>query len=306
MHRVRTCLPATAADETAVRAGCFTSVHARSYVLATGTVTAFGRPGPTWKPLPAAKPALGCACFHHGDELASLPVRSITRIKDNKSDPNIETGSFGLFSTCEQAMRAGVVSRGVQYLFFVTRPRGAARVLTGYYRLGWFADGTLSNRIRDYALAADQIRFVSPIALTDLPAGARDRLTRRWRLQTSLGAEETAVLIKLLDGCPERTPDYLAEVDRMERINLYHSGYRYPTWRRVNSWSWEDAGAYLGDAGNGASAGAVRNSSSTGRWICLSCGEVTENKALLKLCPHCAQPGTLDPSPTSDPVAPEA
>ena len=53
------------------------------------------------------------------DDLSRLPVRHITRPHDNKSDPNIETGTYGLFSTCEHQMRSGIVNRGAQYIVFM-------------------------------------------------------------------------------------------------------------------------------------------------------------------------------------------
>ena len=77
-------------------------------------------PGPPWRPLDPAAPATGYASYYLSDELARWPVRAITRIKDNKSDPNLETGTYGLFSTCQREMRSGIVHDPPRYIFFVT------------------------------------------------------------------------------------------------------------------------------------------------------------------------------------------
>jgi hypothetical protein len=90
------------------------------------------------------------------------------------------------------------------------------------------------------------------------------------------------------------------EIDRLERLNAYHSGYRYPSWRRTEPFTWADAERYLKEAPDDADAGKVRNSSPTGWWRCTTCDKLTENRALLKACPHCHEIDTLRPLAAAD------
>ena len=79
--------------------------------------------------------------MYYSEPLARWPVREITRPGDNKSDPNIETGTYGLFSTCEPGMRNRIVHDGAATIFFLTtRKRGEGRVLSGYYHVGWYTE----------------------------------------------------------------------------------------------------------------------------------------------------------------------
>ena len=72
----------------------------------------FMPPNPPWMRLQPAHPVVGYLSIYIRDSLARYPVRDITRINDNKSDPHIETLTYGLFSTCEEKMRHGVVRDG--------------------------------------------------------------------------------------------------------------------------------------------------------------------------------------------------
>ena len=124
-------------------------------------------PNAPWKELNSPEDAGSYMSIYYSDDLSRLPVRVITKPGDNKSDPNLETLTYGLFSTCSQSMRSGVVNRRSAYLFFATA-RKEGRVLTGYYHLRWFTDGVFDNA-RDYCLAADTARFIEkPIPLTEV------------------------------------------------------------------------------------------------------------------------------------------
>lgn len=239
--------------------------------------------------------APGYVSYYLSDDLARWPVRAITRVKDNKSDPNLETGTYGLFSTCEQKMRSGIVKGNASHIFFVTRTRNSGRHLTGMYELGWWAPGSLHKRTRDFALAASSMRFIEPIRLEDLPGGLAPELSGNWRLFKRLDPHRTAQLAQYVGSQPDKTASYLQEVDRVERINRHHSGYRYPTWRRDHSWSWADAPKYLKPASVDPDAPKIRNSSPTGWWRCSLCGEEIENAALLKSCRACHELDTLRP-----------
>lgn len=253
-----------------------------------------------WRVLDSVEPSFSYASFYYADELARLPVRAITRIKDNKSDPNIETRTYGLFSTCQEKMRSGIVRHRPRYLFFVARPRGGPRQLTGMYELGWWAPGSLSGRIRDFSLMAKSVRFVTPEPLHNLPDEAVSGLSGRWRLEKRLEPGATSALVGHLMAKPDRTAEYLLEIDRMERINRFHSGYRYPTWRRTAPWTWDDAKRYLNAAPSGDPEPLkINNSSPSDWWSCADCGEQVENRALLKACPECGHLGSLRPLPAA-------
>jgi hypothetical protein len=252
--------------------------------------------GTPWRKLVPMEPHTGYASYYYADDLARLPVRAITKIKDNKSDPNLETGTYGLFSTCQAKMRSGIVSNRPRYIFFITKARKGPRQLTGMYELGWWAPGSLSNRIRDFSLAAISIRFVTPEPLKQLPGELADLLSGGWRLEKRLGSEHTEQLAEHLRSKEDRTKEYLLEVERMERINQYHSSYRYPTWRRSEPWDWSEADRYMnsGSLTLGESK-KIRNSSPSNWWICSSCNEEFESHALLKACPGCGAIATLHP-----------
>jgi hypothetical protein len=249
-----------------------------------------------WRPIEPLAGADGYVSYYYADELARLPIRAVTKIRDNKSDPNIETGTYGLFSTCQEKMRSGIVRSRPRYIFFITKPRKRPRELAGMYELGWSAPGSFSNRSRDFALAARAVRFVTPVPFGELPGELSGLLDRRWRLDKRIGPGQAEQLAAYLRSKPDRTPEYLAEVERMEQVNEFHSGYRYPTWRRTDPWSWNEADRYLaaGPPVLGSSA-KVANSSPSDWWHCDACGEEFENQALLKACPGCGAIATLQP-----------
>ncbi len=252
-------------------------------------------PDEPWAQLEAAAPTIGCLSFYYSDEVSPLPVRAITRPHDNKSDPNIETGTYGLFSTCQRAMRAGVVNRGVKYVFFVCR-RDGRRVVSGYYRIGWFADGILHAQRADFALAAERVHFVNPpIPLSALPEPVATSAARPFRLFKFIGAEDTSAMIDTLDVRPNALQAYLDEVDRLERLQLFHSGYRYVSWQQIDPFSWDMATPYLRAEGGSANDGTMANTSPTGYWQCANCAKYVANMALLKRCPFCRTMGTLRP-----------
>lgn len=78
-------------------------------------------PRPPWRDLVPNESADSYLSFYLPDELSALPVRGITLPANNKSDPNLETQTYGLFSTCSHVMRASIVARRCPYIFFLTR-----------------------------------------------------------------------------------------------------------------------------------------------------------------------------------------
>lgn len=234
----------------------------------------------------------GYLSVYLSEPLARFPIRHVTRRADNKSDPNIETGTFGLFSTCERQMRAKIVREGRPYLFFATKYREKGRAITGYYRVAWYAESTGGAANGDYALAASDIRFVDPIQLVALPEPVRGVCLPWFRTIRPLCPSTAAALRHVLDEAPDRTQRYVAELRRLERFAAYHSGYCYPSWGRVGPFTWADANRYLGGAAPGA---RIPSTPRSGLWRCMQCQHVIPSKARLKSCPVCQAMESLMP-----------
>lgn len=251
-------------------------------------------PAYPWSPLSYKNPEMGHLSIYLADGLSRLPVRYITKPHDNKSDPNIETGTYGLFSTCERQMRASIVKEGSRYIFFICN-RSSKRVVAGYYRLAWKTEGVLHANKTDYAFAADLVHFVDPpIPISALPEPAFSAANTRFRLYKKIGTSETAAILAALNARTNVLADYLDEVDRLERFQKHYSGYRYVSWRQIEPFSWEVARRFLvrSDINHD-----IPNQSETGFWLCqnIDCGKFVSNQALLKSCPHCKSMGTLKP-----------
>jgi hypothetical protein len=190
-------------------------------------------------------------------------------------------------------MRASVVNNGLPYVFFITR-RGGERVLTGYYKVGWYSESVLSARAADFALAASEVHFIEePIPLSRLRGRLGEHLRSRFRTFLRVDEKETDRLLHLLNARDDATDLYLTEIDRIERFNEFHTGYR--CWGRKKAFSWGEAPPFLSSSGQGAPAKKILNTSPSGLWKCESCGAIHENKSLLKLCQACGKPGTLVP-----------
>jgi hypothetical protein len=249
-------------------------------------------PNAPWRKIKVSQLAGGYLSFHYSDDLSSLPVRWVTKVRDNKSDPNIETATYGLFSTCSPNMRKGVVKKGIRSIFFCTR-RGGERCLTGFYHVGWYTQGPLGAG--DYCLAADRIHFVEhPISLVAVDKELGTKISKRFRGMRCLSPKECNELESLLLKQPDFTHRYLQEIDRLERFNLRYTGYRYVSWRQDRKFDWQYGAEYLKPT---ARAGpGVHNSSASDSWTCSSCRTNVKNKALLKRCPHCGGLATLKPA----------
>lgn len=162
-------------------------------------------PNPPWTSL--TDNGGGYLSVYLNDPLARWPVREVTKPADNKSDPNIETSTYGLFSTCEPSMRKAIVSNGAATIFFMTS-RHRVRWLTGYYHIGWSAPGVRGASRGDYALAADAIKFVDPIDPKTLAKPARAALLVRFRTQKPIGPDIVQQLRSEIDGKTDRTEDF--------------------------------------------------------------------------------------------------
>lgn len=252
-------------------------------------------PNAPWEELNSPENAGGYLSIYYSDDISRLPVRAVTKPGDNKSDPNLETLTYGLFSTCSPRMRSGVVNRRSAYLFFATTRKGS-RVLTGYYRLRWFTSGVFETA-RDYCLAADTARFIeNPIPLVDVDNRCATNVSKWFRGMRLLSSGECKRIMRLVDAQPDVTADYLEEIDRLERFNMKHSGYRYIAWRQRDKFSWERAKQYLiNKKSTTKMKSKVINSTPTDSWKCADCSRNIRNKALLKRCPNCGGLGTLRP-----------
>jgi hypothetical protein len=253
-------------------------------------------PNPPWVEINPASPPSGYLSFFLSDTLSGLPVRGVTLPGNNKSDPNLETATYGMFSTCAQGMRASIVKRQIGLLFFTTR-RAEGRVLAGYYRIRWYAPTPVESSPPDFALAADTMRFVFPaLRAKDLPRHSATVLSKSFRIFKQVDAHACEEFTEALENRPDATPRYLAEIQRLERFNLAHTGYRYAAWRQQTPFGWDIAPQYLRlkhlrkeQARTGRAT-----TSPTNRWQCGVCKQFTINKALLKRCPHCGEMGRLE------------
>lgn len=250
-------------------------------------------PNPPWKPLKRASPEEGYLSIFLSDPFARYPVRHITRIYDNKSDPNIETLTYGLFSTCEDKMRHGVVRDGRPWLFFVTQIKNKGRCVAGMYEIGWHADGPLAPGARDDALAAVGSRWIDPIPASDIGGSLGEQIRKRFRPFMRLDATHTAELCALIESKPDRTQGYLREISRLEKFNAAVTGFTYPIWEREGPFTAAEAEIYLTPREGGGEE--AKNASPTGRWRCVECGATNLGTARQKLCPTCKAPGTLVP-----------
>ncbi|BCI52225.1 hypothetical protein NIIDNTM18_15030 [Mycolicibacterium litorale] len=245
-----------------------------------------------WRPL--TDNGMGYLSVYFSEPLARWPVREITRPGDNKSDPNTETGTYGLFSTCEPSMRNRIVKDGAATIFFLTtRKKYQGRVLSGYYKIGWYTEGTQGAINNDYALAAAALRFIDPIRVVNLPGPLSAICSTPFRTMKPIGEEPTRALTDICNQLPDLTDEYIHEVDRIERFARARSGYAYPSWGRETGFSWNDARDYYQVD---LDLSKVPNSSKNQRWRCRNCLYVIRSGALLKKCPLCKGMATLVPA----------
>lgn len=263
----------------------------------------FEPPGPPWIELHPNADAPSYLCFYYSSILSARPVRDVNRIvpvghsyvADCKVDPNWETKTFGLFSTCQQDVRKGVVKNRSPYLFFFgNRVIGRAeRGITGFYQLRWYAHGGTNEG--DYCLAAETCHFVErPLSFEEVNRNIGTNLSnRRPRLSMKVAPEQTRRLIGMLMKQQDITSEYIADIRRLERLNARASGgLTYMNFRRRDSYSWRAAAEVKG-LGIPSTRQKIRNSGSQDTWLCEHCGEISLSYSRLKLCPACGAHGTL-------------
>lgn len=255
-------------------------------------------PNSPWIPLEISSKPEGYLSYYYSDDMSPMPVRWVTKPGDNKSDPNLETSTYGLFSTCSLNMRRGVVKYSRPYIFFITR-RNGVRVLTGYYHIKWYVEGGFSGS-RDFSIAADKVHFIDPpISLEEIDCQFGSTLSKFFRAYKGLPHEMCCKLQILLDSREDSTTDYLKEIDRLERFNLRYGNYRYIGWKLKDKFSWKFARKYLEPifrkSPEQVMSKRVKNSNPDDLWYCLSCKEVHLNKSLLRRCPNCGDIASLQP-----------
>lgn len=276
-------------------------------------------PNDPWEAHKASEDAQSYLTLYYcEDDVSKYPVREVTKVNDNKSDPNLETMSYGLCSTCTRDIRSGLVKNNRPYLFFCTSYHGE-RHLAGYYHIGWhslglplltnYRDGNIQD---DYRLVADEMHWVYPpisfetiveaTGFGGIQSGFRKKL---------ISPSRTTDLLNLLHERKDYSEEYIEEIHRLEHINKRYHDYRYPTWERESSFDWKSVENYVKLA---STEQAEENkeiverkvnefdvdlnlitSQSVSEWFCLLCEHEFENEAPLKLCPKCDKGGGVIP-----------
>jgi hypothetical protein len=199
-----------------------------------------------WQALPNRNQT-GRLVYYYSNQKAALPVRDVQKGWDEKADPNIETMTYGLFSTCTPIGRKNALEHGDEFLFFYTNREGT-RMVTGYYEIGSYVVtgfvnrlGSITYHFPDYAFLARNVRFVK----TGIPLGVHGE--KRWervrvretgvtgygyRTTQRISSAETKALKGMLDVEDDATADYVREIHRLEEENVRKFGFRYPTFQQ--------------------------------------------------------------------------
>lgn len=217
---------------------------------------------PKWEKIVRSEEITAHIAYYYSDQKADLPVRGVRKYRDNKADPNIETKTYGLFTTCMPPARKNMVLNGNWYIFFFTN-RGKQRMFTGYYELDKYLitgitprNKKSSYKFADYALLAKKIHFVrngvpllgdlwDPIpddSTTDdgiIGYGPRD--------SKPISSTFAKQLKQKLDEQEDISTEYIEEIHRMEKENQEKSEakFKYPSWERKNGFANKDFAGFL-------------------------------------------------------------
>ncbi len=249
-------------------------------------------PKPPWKRHKRNGEADSAIMTYYSSELSRLPIRAVERLDkgapDNKQDPNLETRTFGLFSTCKRKLRSGIQSQKRPNLFFVTNT-GEGRAITGYYEIGWYAP--IPDLQRDIALAADVAYFVEqPIPIDKANKQCGTELSSSARSLKYPSPTSSRLLKRLLKKQPNALNEYVAETRRVETLLLARTGFTNKNLRRDSHFTWEDAKPIFVDMALPATEN-LSTDSPTNEWHCVKCSKRHISRRKLALCPNCNAPG---------------
>lgn len=265
-----------------------------------------------WTQVSPDLPEVGRLVPYYSEDAALRPVRHITRINDNKSDPNLETMTFGMFSTCDMAHRRNMAIKNGRYLFFRTM-RDNESVLAGYYEIGWYLPSwalrvsekqVRAQLIPDYFLAAKQSHWVrDPIPMKEVAAALGRRVSwLKIRAPRILSADDTLALRKLLKQQADASDEYLGEIRFMEEFQASRrpDKLRYVNWRRSHGFTWEDAVGPVNHAHRTPPTPQQleawnRRGIAKNQWTCDDCDTRIHTKRSIKLCSHCSTGGRMRP-----------
>ena len=210
-----------------------------------------------WKQIEKSKEISAHIAYYYSDQESELPVRDVRKKRDNKADPNIETKTYGLFSTCMPPARRNMVDYKNWYIFFFTN-RKSQRMFTGYYELdkslvtGITPRNKLgSYKFSDHALLAKRTHFVkNGIPLlgklwSKIPYDAVKNdgvLGYGPRDFKSMHSKFAIDLKEKLDEQEDITDEYVKEIHRLENDNLEKSNnkFKYPSWERKDAFTNKD------------------------------------------------------------------
>jgi len=252
------------------------------------SIPSFGIPPKApWITFDADCSAGGFLSFYYSESFTRVPIRSVSRILDNKSDPNLETKTYGLFSTCSKRMRKAVIKNRIGIICFVTRFKGSL-CIPGYYHLKWYTPSGFAKD--DFCLAADNICFVNdPIPLSSIKKG------KVFRGFHGITEGEVTRICQTLHEKGDRTSLYLEEIHRAEHLNLRQTGFRYSNFNRKEPFDWDAGVSILKKEYGEHSTQIITNKSPTDKWCCSKCGNISISKSLLKICPKCGEYAALKP-----------
>ena len=193
-----------------------------------------------WKKIKKSEKITGHIATYYSNDKAKLPVRDVKKLWDSKADPNIETGTYGVFTTCMPASRKNMVQRGDSYIFFFTNWKGK-RYLTGYYELDKFIDTGITPtgngkeyKYPDYGLTAKKTHFVKkPIPFTGElwsviePDKCSNEKIEGYGPRNFKAIDEklTKKLKTILDLQPDATKEYVKEIKKLEKDNVDRYGF---------------------------------------------------------------------------------
>lgn len=249
-------------------------------------------PNAPWRRHTRNPEAGSAVTIYYSSDLSPLPIRAVERVDrgnpDNKQDPNLETQTFGLFSTCKRSLRSGVRSNHRPNLFFVTNT-DEGRVITGYYEIGWFAE--IPQQDRDFALAAESSYFVEdPIPIGEANERCGTEMDERSRNLKYPSPQAARHLKGLLHEQPDATKEYIKEIRRVENALRSRTGFTNVNLRKEDHFTWSDAVRIFTDSDIGSNED-LTTESPTDSWHCRACGESHGSRRRLRFCPNCNAPG---------------